>query len=239
MGRAYEVRKISMQKTSVAKSKVYSKFGKEIYMKAKSNPDPSSNLDLKAMIDKAKRAQVPKHVIDKAIDKAKGGGGEDFKAKLFEGFGPGSSTLLVETLSDNDNRTAADVRNCFTKTECKIAVQNAVSFTYENIAIATFKSNKSEDELLEYFMENEVDISDLEINDGIVEVKAAIDQMGSITKAVNNLVETEEDILECEIIWSATSNVDLNEEEMKVFEKLNNMLEELDDVQNIYHNVNL
>ena len=239
MGRAFEVRKMAMQKTSVAKSKVYSKFGKEIYMKAKSNPDPVSNLDLKAVIDRAKRQQVPKHVIDKAIEKAKGGAGEDFKSKLFEGFGPGKSTLLIETLSDNDNRTAADVRNCFTKCDCKIAVQNAVSFTYENVSISSFKTNKNEDELFEYFLENEIDVSEIEVEDGVAEVKGSLEIMGALTKATDDLTDNEEDINMCEMTWLANELVDLNEEEKKTFDKLMNMLEELDDVQNIYHNVNL
>ena len=91
MGRAYQNRKVSMAKTAAAKTKVYSKYGREIYVCAKSGgPDPSGNIALRGLIDRAKRDQVPSHVIDKALEKAKGGTGEDFAAARYEGYGPGS-----------------------------------------------------------------------------------------------------------------------------------------------------
>ncbi|MDP3838034.1 MAG: YebC/PmpR family DNA-binding transcriptional regulator, partial [Methylococcales bacterium] len=90
MGRAYQNRKVSMAKTSDAKAKVYSKYGREIYVSAKSGGfDPAGNLALRGLIERAKKDQVPTHVIDKALDKAKGGGGEDFAPARYEGYGPG------------------------------------------------------------------------------------------------------------------------------------------------------
>ena len=123
MGRKFEVRKVAMAKTAGAKTKVYSKYGKEIYMVAKNGgTDPQANLSLRRLIDKAKKDQVPSHVIDKAIDKAAGGAGEDFTPARYEGFGPGGCMVIVDCLTDNNNRTITDVRNCFTKTNSKIGV---------------------------------------------------------------------------------------------------------------------
>ena len=121
MGRAYQNRKESMAKTSDSKSKIYSKYGREIYVCAKNGGvEMDGNLALRRLVEKAKKDQVPAHVIEKAIDKAKGGGGEDFVVVRFEGFGPGNSMVIVECLTDNNNRTFGDVRQCFTKGKGKI-----------------------------------------------------------------------------------------------------------------------
>lgn len=99
-----------------ATSNIYAKFGVEIYVAAKQGePDPESNSSLKFVIERAKQAQVPKHVIDKAIDKAKGGGDETFVQGRYEGFGPNGSMIIAETLTSNVNRTIANVRTIFNK----------------------------------------------------------------------------------------------------------------------------
>ncbi|MDO6749195.1 YebC/PmpR family DNA-binding transcriptional regulator, partial [Gilvimarinus sp. 1_MG-2023] len=96
MGRAYQNRKESMAKTAAAKTKVYSKYGREIYVAAKAGgTDPSANLSLRSLIDRAKKDQVPTHVIEKAIDKANGGTGEDFQPALYEGIAPGGAMVLI------------------------------------------------------------------------------------------------------------------------------------------------
>jgi transcriptional/translational regulatory protein YebC/TACO1 len=97
MGRAYQNRKASMAKTSDMKAKVYSRYGREIYVCAKSGgAEPDGNLALRSLIDRAKKDQVPSHVIEKALSKAKGGGGEDFKPAIYEGYGPGGSMVMIE-----------------------------------------------------------------------------------------------------------------------------------------------
>src|SRR5690554_8104473 len=121
MGRAYQNRKESIAKTAAAKSKVYSKYGRQIYVVAKQGGvDPNANLQLRSLIENAKKDQVPAHVIDKAIDKAKGGAGEDYSPARYEGYGPGNCMVIVDCLTDNPNRTFGDVRLAFTKTKCKI-----------------------------------------------------------------------------------------------------------------------
>ena len=106
MGRAFEVRKNAMAKTAAAKTKVNSKYGKEIYVAAKNGgAELDTNLTLKRLIEKAKKDQVPAHVIDKAIEKAKGGAGEDYQPARYEGFGPGNCMVIIDCLTDNPNRT--------------------------------------------------------------------------------------------------------------------------------------
>ena len=121
MGRAYQNRKESMAKTSDAKAKVYSRYGREIYVCAKAGGcEPDGNLALRGLIERAKKDQVPSHVIEKAITKAKGGGGEDFSPAIYEGYGPGGCMVMIECLTDNPNRTFGDVRLCFTKTNTRV-----------------------------------------------------------------------------------------------------------------------
>ena len=131
MGRSFENRKHSILKTAGKKSKIYSKYGKQLYVVAKNGvPDPEGNPALRTLIDKAKKDQVPAHVIEKALEKARGAGGEDYSSARYEGFGPGSCTLIVDCLTDNNNRTITDVRNCFTKTHCKLGNPGTVCLLY-------------------------------------------------------------------------------------------------------------
>ena len=162
MGRAYQNRKESMAKTSDMKAKVYSRYGREIYVSAKSGGvDPIGNLALRNLIDRAKKDQVPAHVIDKAIDKAKGGGGEDYSPARYEGYGPGGSMAIIECLTDNPNRTFGDVRLAFTKTKCKIGSQGSVSHMFDHLSIFVFNYD-DEDTVLEALMDaNTVTISKL------------------------------------------------------------------------------
>ena len=161
MGRAYQNRKDSMAKTSDQKAKVYSRFAREIYVSAKSGGlDPTGNLELRSLIDRAKKAQVPTHVIDKAIDKASGGAGEDFARAQYEGFAPGGAMAIIECLTDNPNRTFGDVRQAFTKTNTKIGTQGSVSHMFDHFAIFVFKSD-DEEAVLDALMMADVDVKDI------------------------------------------------------------------------------
>lgn len=235
MGRAYQNRKESMAKTSDAKAKVYSKYGREIYVCAKAGGlDPAGNLALRGLIDKAKKDQVPTHVIDKAIDKAKGGGGEDFATARYEGYGPGSTMVIVDCLTDNPNRTFGDVRQCFTKTKSKIGTQGTVSHMFDHSAILVFKGD-DEDAILEALMMEDVDVTDIENEDGNITVFAPNTEYA---KAKNVLQDTlgdiEFDVDEIQFIPQNTAPISGDDVEM--FEKFLDMLNDLDDVQNVYHN---
>jgi YebC/PmpR family DNA-binding regulatory protein len=235
MGRAYQNRKESMAKTSDAKAKVYSKYGREIYVVAKSGGlDPDGNLALRSIIDRAKKDQVPSHVIDKAIDKAKGGGGEDFDTARYEGYGPGSTMVIVDCLTDNPNRTFGDVRIAFTKTKCKIGTAGAVSHMFDHSAIFVFASD-DEETMLEALMEADVDVTDIECEDGKMTVFAPhTDYFKAKTAITATLGEVEFDVDEIQFIPQNTTEV--KGDDVALFEKFIDMLNDLDDVQNIYHN---
>lgn len=235
MGRAYQNRKESMAKTSDAKAKVYSKYGREIYVCAKAGGfDPDGNLALRSMIDRAKKDQVPSHVIQKAIDKAKGGGGEDYSPARYEGFGPGNCMVIIDCLTDNPNRTFGDVRGCFTKTKTKIGTQGTVSHMFDHLAILMFKAD-DEDAILEALMEADVDVTDIENEDGKITVFAPpTDSHKAKMAIIETLGETEFDMDEIQFIPQNTVEIPADATEM--FEKFLDMLNDLDDVQNVYHN---
>ena len=171
MGRAYQNRKESMAKTSAMKSKIYGKYGREIYVVAKSGgTDPAGNLSLRSLLERAKRDQVPAHVIEKALDKAKGGGGEDYQVMRYEGFGPGSVMVIVECLTDNRNRTFDDVRQCFNKTGGKLGTQGVVSHMFDHSVILSFKGD--EEAVMEALLNADVDVGDIENEDGKITVFA-------------------------------------------------------------------
>ena len=235
MGRAYQNRKDSMAKTSDAKARVYSKYAREIYVCAKSGGfDPAGNLALRSLIERAKKDQVPTHVIDKAIDKAKGGGGEDFAVARYEGFGPGGSMVIVECLTDNPNRTFGDVRQCFTKAKCKIGAQGSVGHVFDHCAILVFASD-DEEAVLEALMMADVDVTDIESEDGMVTVFAPHTEYFKARQAVVDAFgEVEFEVDEIQFIPQSISP--LGDEEQVALEKFIDMLEDLEDVQNVYHN---
>jgi YebC/PmpR family DNA-binding regulatory protein len=234
MGRAYQNRKVSMAKTSDTKAKVYSKYGREIYVCAKAGGvDPDGNLALRGLIDRAKKDQVPTHVIEKAVDKAKGGGGEDFAPARYEGFGPGGCMVIIDCLTDNPNRTFGDVRQCFTKTKCKIGTQGVVSHMFDHAAILAFAHN-DEDAVLDALLTADVDVTDIESDNGKVTVftphadyfkakQALTDALGKIDFEVD------------EIQFLPRTVTAISGDDLELFEKFLDMLNELDDVQNIYH----
>src|SRR5215471_9010454 len=148
MGRIFEKRKHSIVKTAAQNSKLYSKYSKQLYMAAKKGvPDPEANPVLRNFIERAKRENVPSHVIEKAIQKAAGTGGEDFQPARYEGFGPGGALVIVDCLTDNNTRTISDVRSCFTKTGSKLAASGSVAMSFDHTAILHFKGDNDEEVL--------------------------------------------------------------------------------------------
>ena len=238
MGRAYQNRKESMAKTSDMKAKIYSRYGREIYVTAKSGGvDPSGNLALRSLIDRAKKDQVPAHVIDKAIDKAKGGAGEDFAPARYEGYGPGGSMAIIDCLTDNPNRTFGDVRQAFTKTNCKIGTQGSVSHMFDHSAIFVFKYG-DEDAVLEALMEADVDVTDIENENGTISVFALnTDYFKAKQALLDSCGEIDFKVDEIQFIPHAYTSV--SGDDVALFEKFISMLDDLDDVQQVYHNVEL
>ncbi|CDR31482.1 Probable transcriptional regulatory protein SAV0669 [Acholeplasma oculi] len=234
MGRAFEVRKVAMAKTAAAKSKVYSKFGREIYMAAKSGtPDPETNQTLKRVIERAKKEQVTADIIKRAIDKAKGGSDENYTEIRYEGFGPGNSLIIVECLTDNTNRTLSDVRTLFNKAYGKLGVSGSVLHQFEHRAV--FEVKATEDQILEVLLENDINVLDVEVEDEFVTIYAEPSEYGKIGDTLKevNLEPTQE-----MIAFLPMTTVEIKDaDEFAKFERLVNGLDELDDVSNVYHNV--
>jgi YebC/PmpR family DNA-binding regulatory protein len=237
MGRAYQNRKDSMAKTSDAKARVYSKYGREIYVVAKSGGlDPAGNLALRSLIDRAKKDQVPTHVIDKAIEKAKGGAGENFELARYEGYGPGNCMVIIECLTDNPNRTFGDVRLCFTKTKTKIGTQGAVSHMFDHLTILRF-GGQDEETVLDTLLMSDVDVIDIENEDGMLTVFAPHTESFKAKNALSEAFrEIDYEVDEVQFIAQNTAPL-TSDDDRAMFERFMDMLNDLDDVQNIYHSV--
>ncbi|MFV0556088.1 MAG: YebC/PmpR family DNA-binding transcriptional regulator [Lactovum sp.] len=220
-----------------ANSKVYAKFGVEIYVAAKQGePDPESNAALKFVIERAKQAQVPKHVIDKAIDKAKGSTDETFTTGRYEGFGPNGSMIIVDTLTNNVNRTAADIRSLYNKNAGNFGSTGSVSYMFDNSGIIVFKADNA-DEVFEYLLEKEVEVRDVEQQDDQVVVTTEPTDLHKAVEALKENGVTEFTQTELEMV--PQTEIELSGEDLESFENLIELLEDNDDVQKVYHNVML
>jgi YebC/PmpR family DNA-binding regulatory protein len=237
MGRAYQNRKMSMAKTAAIKTSIYSRYSREIYVTAKAGgADPSANLSLRSLIDRAKKDQVPSHVIEKALDKASSGVGEDFQVARYEGFGPGGSMVLVDCLTDNANRTIGDVRPAFTKGKGKIGTPGTVAHMFDHAAIFVFKGD--EDEVLETLLLGDVDVTDVESDEGMLTVIAPHTEYARARNALTEAypsIDFEVD----EIQFVPKGETVLTGDELEQFEKLLDLLDACEDVQNVYHDVKL
>jgi len=238
MGRAYQNRKVSMAKTAAAKTKVYSKYGREIYVCAKNGgADPDGNLALRRLIDNAKKDQVPGHVIEKALDKAKGAGGEDFVPARYEGFGPGGCNVIVDCLTDNNTRTFNDVRACFTKVKAKIGAPGAVAHMFDHRAVFAFPGD-DEDKVLEALLEADVDVSDVESDSGTITVLVPPSEYNKAKTALTDLLG-EIDFEVEEITFIPQTSCPISGDDVAQFEKFLDMLNDCDDVQDVYHNAEI
>lgn len=238
MGRAHEVRAKAMAATAAKKSKLYSIYAKEIMKAAKSNPDPESNDVLRRVIEKAKREQVPADVINRNIDKAKKGEVENYDVVEYEAFAQGGSNLIVKCLTDNPNRTITYVKTVFNKCGAKMAGQNSVSFMYEHLGAVGIKGH-NEEEVMEALINGDVDANDIDVeDDGTVVVYTEVSDLNNAKKALEDAfpgITFEVD----EISYYPKDTVTLEGEDKVKFERLLEMLDDVDDVSNVYHNVEL
>lgn len=235
MGRSFENRKASMAKTQGAKAKLYSRYGKEIYICAKNGGvDPDANLALRRLIEKAKKEQVPAHVIENALKKAQGGAGEDFVAARYEGFGPGGCMVIVDCLTDNNNRTFTDVRQCFVKNDAKIGAQGAVSHMFDHTALFAFKHD-DEEAILDILMSADADITDIESEDGMITVLAPHTEFNKVRTALTDAMPDIDFELD-EITFLPQTHTLVSGEDVDSFDNFIAALNDCDDVQNIYHN---
>lgn len=224
-------------KTGAAKGKLYGMYAKEIYQVAKNGGvTPEGNPALKRLIEKAKKEQVPNDVIKRAIDKVSSGADESYENARYELFGPGGSTLIVDCLTDNVNRTVSDIRTVVNKCHVKLGAMNSVSYMYDNLCIVGFKG-LTEEEVMDALINNDVDITDMEDENGTIMIYGEPTDLNKIKEAVLSVKEVTFDI--DEIAMLPKDKIKLESEDLEVFNKLVTMLDEVDDVNHVYHNVEL
>jgi YebC/PmpR family DNA-binding regulatory protein len=237
MGRAYQNRKESMAKTAAMKTAVYSRYSREIYMAAKGGgTDPAANLTLRSLLDRAKKDQVPSHVIEKAIDKAGSGVGEDFQIARYEGFGPGGTMLLVDCLTDNANRTIGEVRPAFTKGKGKMGTPGTVAHMFEHAAVFVFQGD--EESVLECLIMADVDVLEVESEGDSVTVIAPNTEFAKARNALTaEYPDIDFDVDEIQFVPKGETIV--TGEDAEQFEKLLDLLNKCEDVQNVFHDAKL
>lgn len=224
-------------KTDAAKGRIFTKIGRELAVAAKQGADPSTNTKLADVIAKAKAANMPNDNIQRSIKKAAGElSAVNYETLTYEGYGPGGSAVIVQTLTDNKNRTVGDIRHCFDK--CGGALGNAgcVSFTFDNLGVIVVERTATldEDKMMELAIEGGAD--DVIVEDDAYEVRTAVSAFSAVRKY---LEENGVTFIEAAIQMVPQNKVALDDDQLVKFNKLYDMLDELDDVQEIFHNVEL
>ncbi|MFJ5770567.1 YebC/PmpR family DNA-binding transcriptional regulator [Psychrobacillus sp. NPDC093180] len=237
MGRKWNNIKEKKASKDANTSRIYAKFGREIYVAARQGePDPTSNQALKVVLERAKTYSVPKHIIDKAIEKAKGGSEESYDELRYEGFGPNGSMVIVDALTNNVNRTASDVRAAFGKNGGNMGVSGSVAYMFDATAVIGIEG-KTADEVLELLMEADVDARDIIEEEDSVIVYAEPDQFHAVQEALR--AAGIEEFTVAELSMLAQNDISLEADAQAQFEKMIDAIEDLEDVQQVYHNVDL
>lgn len=224
------------EKTDAQKAKVFTKIGKEIAIAVKEGGgDPNSNARLRDLIQKAKANNVPNDNIERTIKKALGAGGENYEEITYEGYGPGGVAVIVETTTDNRNRTAGNVRSYFSKYHGNMGQSGSVSFMFDNkgvIVIDNEDGDIDEDKLMETALE--AGAEDFVANDDSFEIYTVPDDIYSINDV---LAAAGYAVVSAEKSKIPSNYVTLdNEEDIKFMNLLIEKLEEDDDVMDVYHN---
>ena len=224
-------------KTDAAKGKIFTKVGREIAVAAKSNPDPSTNSKLADAIAKAKAANMPNDNIKRCIAKASGElSGANYEELTYEGYGPAGSAVIIKTLTDNKNRTVDYVRTAMRKHGGSLGNSGCVSFTFTQMGIIIVERtpNLDEETVMEYALEAGAD--DIITEDDAFEVQTSVQNFSQVRKY---LEEKGLSFFEAQVEMVPQNIITLEGDDLAKFQKLVNALEDLDDVQNVYHNVDL
>ena len=238
MGRAFEFRKARKMKRWSAMAKTFTRIGKDIVMAVKEGgPSPETNARLRAVIQNAKAANMPKENVERAIKKATEKDTANYKEVLFEGYAPHGIAVLIETATDNNNRTVANVRAAFNKCDGNLGTSGSVVFMFDHTCNFRIKSEDLKMDLEEL----ELELIDFEVEevfedeDGIL-IYAPFEQFGAIQKYLeeNNL-----EILSSGFERIPATTTKLSKDQQADVEKLLERLEEEDDVQNVYHSMEM
>ena len=215
-------------------AKTFTRIGREIIIAVKnSGPDPSSNSKLRAIIQNAKAANMPKDNIERAIKKASEKSTEDFKEVLLEGYAPHGIAILVEAATDNNNRTVANIRSYFNKCDGNLATSGSVDFLFNHLCFFQIKDEGFDLEELEFEL-IDFGVIDLSKSEDEISITAKFENFGSIQK---ELERRSFQITSSDFEREAITLKNLNEDELNKVEKLINMIDEDEDVQNVYHNM--
>jgi YebC/PmpR family DNA-binding regulatory protein len=235
MGRAFELRKGRKMKRWSAMAKTFTRIGKDIVMAIKEGgPNPDANSRLRAVMQNAKAANMPKENVERAIKKATDKDTANYKEALFEGYAPHGIAIIVETATDNNNRTVANVRSAFNKCNGNMGTSGSVIFMFDHVCNFTIKTAERMD-----LEELELELMDFEVEEVFKEeegvlIYAPFDQFGAIQKY---LEENQLEILSSGFERIPTTTSELSEEQQADVDKLLEKLEEDDDVQNVYHSM--
>jgi YebC/PmpR family DNA-binding regulatory protein len=217
-----------------ARSKLFSKLAREITVAAKLGlPDPAHNPRLRAAVIAARAENMPKDNIERAIKKASGAGDSDnYEDMRYEGYGPGGVAVIVETLTDNRNRTAGDVRAAFTKSGGNLAETGAVSFMFDHVGVVEFDAKVgSADAMLEAAIDAGAD--DVASGESGHEIYTATDSLGSVAKALEGKFGEPR---KAAMVWKPKNTVAIDDDKGEKLLNLLDVLNEHDDVQNVYAN---
>ena len=235
MGRAFEFRKARKMKRWSAMAKTFTRIGKDIVMAVKEGgPNPETNSRLRAVIQNAKAANMPKDNVERAIKKASDKDTANYKETLFEGYAPHGVAIIVETATDNNNRTVANVRAAFNKCDGNLGTSGSVVFMFDHTCNFTIKKDNISD-----LEELELELIDFEVEEvfddeeGII-IYAPFEQFGALQ---NYFEENNIEILSSGFERIPTTTTKLTEEQQEDVNKLLERLEEDDDVQNVYHSM--
>lgn len=218
-----------------ARGKIFQKLAKEIYVAASSgDPDPVNNSALRMVIEKARSQNMPKDNIQKAIDKAKGTGNtEHYDSLRYEGYGPSGIAFMVDCLTDNRNRTASDVRTAFTKRGGNLGTDGSVSYMFKRKGVIVIPNSFDEDEIMMIALDNGA--LDFKVEDDNYEITTEPEDFINVKEALTNAGV--EEFLVSEVTYVADNLIEVTDEVREKVEKLIDVLEDLDDVQEIYHNM--
>ena len=224
-------------KTDAAKGKVFTKLGRELAVAAKAGADPSTNSKLADVIAKAKAANMPNDNITRSIKKAAGElGNVNYETKIYEGYGIGGSAVIVKTLTDNVNRTVGDVRHIFDKYGGSLGTTGSVSFMFENCGVLVIERtvDLDEDTVMELALDSGAD--DVVTEEDVYEIKTSPAAFSGVRKYFEDRGYT---FVEASIQMVPNDKITLNADQLVSFNKMLDAFEDNDDVQDIYHNVEL
>lgn len=215
------------------RSKMFSKLAREITVAAKAGlPDPAMNARLRLAIQNAKAQSMPKDNIERAIKKAAGGDAENYEEVRYEGYGPGGVAVIVEALTDNRNRTASSVRSTFTKAGGALGETGSVSFSFDRVGEITYKASAGDAEAI---MEAAIEAGaeDVTTDEDGHTIVCGFEDIGDVSKALESALGEAETV---KAVWRPQNTVPVDEDKAQSLMKLIDVLEDDDDVQNVYSN---